>query len=266
MTPASLTETIAWSLATVFLTGPGWLLAVRLFPDERPGWQIAVGGGTGIALLGLSALVLSYLPVGLTPHSIIVTTVALDGLLALLLGRVPERFLRRMSNLLGTLKQGKPPTWKGYVPPALALMTFLVCVLVTPPSSQGAQESYSEFYIVDGLAGVPPWRRLLPASEPVSLTLAVVSHETAPASFQVWLITDRATEIIPLGVLEPGANVVQSIHIPPRTSAEQRYTLALYKGDSSVAYRTLHVWFRAPAGQFDAGAGSAQIWARHAPR
>jgi len=266
MALTSVTEMIVWTMAAVFLIGPGWLLAVWLFPDERPCWQIAVGGGMGIALLGLSALVLSYLPVGLTGRSVIGTIVVLDGLLALLLGRAPERILKRVSRLLAALRRGRQPDWKVYVSPAVAIVTFLVFVLVTPPLSQGAQESYTEFYIIDGLSDVPPWRRLLPASEPISLALAVVSHEMAPEPFQVHLITARETEIFPLGVLEPGANVVQSIRIPPRTSAEQRYTLALYKGDSSVAYRSLHLWIRAPAGEFDAGNGSTQSRTRHGPR
>lgn len=262
MVPTSVTEMIVWTMAAVFLLGPGWLLALRLFPDEPPHWQIAMGGGMGIALLGLSALVLSYLPVGLTRHSIIGATVVLDGLLALLLGRGLERIVQRVSRLLAAFRRGRQPDWKGYVSPAVALVTFLVCVLVTPPLSRGAQESFSEFYIVDGLSDVPPWRRLLPASEPISLTLAVVSHEAAPESFQVHLITEGETQIFPLGVLEPGANVVQSIYIPPRTSAEQRYTLALYKGDSSVAYRSLQLWLRAPAGEFDAGNGSTPFRTR----
>ena len=266
MAPTSFTEMIVWIMAVVFLIGPGWLLAVRLFPDERPCWQIAVGGGIGIALLGLSTLVLSYLPVGLTRHSIIVAIVVLDGLLAVLLGWAPERILQRVSRLVSALQRRRQSGWKSYVWPAVALVTFLVFVLATPPLSQGSQESYTEFYIVDGLSDVPPWRRLLPASEPVGLTLAVVSHETTPESFQVHLITERATEIIPLGVLEPGGSLRAGIRIPSRTSAEQRYTLALYKGDSSVAYRTLHVWLRTPPGEFDAGNGPTQSLTRHGPR
>ena len=42
-----ITEMIVWTMAVVFLIGPGWLLAVRLFPDERLCWQITVGGGIG---------------------------------------------------------------------------------------------------------------------------------------------------------------------------------------------------------------------------
>jgi uncharacterized membrane protein len=261
----SITEAVIWSLALAYLVGPGWLLVVGLFPDERPAWQIAVGGGMGIALVGLTALGLSYLPAGITRTSTIIAIIVLNGLFAIVVGWAPERVFQRFSRLSSAVRSCRRPGWKNCVLAAFTFLIFSTFLLVMPSLSQENKESYTEFYIVDGLLEVPPWRRLVNATDPVSLTFAVVSHEKTAEVFQVYVTTEGETiQAIRLGVLEPGTNFRQSISIPARVRSAQQYALILCKDDSEISYRTLYFWLRTPPGAF-----VTHDWKRfsyHAPR
>ncbi len=240
-------ETIIWMMALVYLFGPGWLWTFWFFPDEHPSWQIVVGSGIGIPLLGLIALSLSLLPWGITQDSVLLVSMALNGLCLIPLCIAPERAIQRLSQLFSSLGLDRKSGWKDYLTPVLTLLSLVAFLIVAPFLSRGDKESYTEFYIVDGLYKAPPWRRTIDADTPVSLTFAVVSREKAAESFQVHVVTEEETiQVIPLQALEPGESVELGIHIPPRANSEQSYTLVLYKGDLSIPYRTLHFWLRTP--------------------
>ncbi len=252
MSPVSVFEVFIWTLALTYSLSPGWCFIFWLFPDERPVWQIAMGGAMGIVLLGLMALGLSSLPLGITHEALVIAIVLLNGLLAILFLWAPQRVSKRLFQLLSILESRKRFDWKNHLPVAFALLALATFLIVTPSLTQGQKESYTEFYIVDGLLTTPPWRLPVNASGPVPLTFAIISHEQTFASFQVHVVTEGETiQVIRLGVLEPGATVEQSINLPPRVKSEQQYALILYKGDSNDPYRTLYFWLRMLPEQFD---------------
>jgi uncharacterized membrane protein len=252
MTLISTREMTIWILSLAYLFGPGLLVTFWLFPDERPSWQIIVGGGVGIALIGLTALGLSFSPLGITQASVLVVGVALNGLFVIPFCGAPERVVQRWARLFKAFfsagRSGKPD-WqdhlRDYLTFAVALVSLFAFLVVALFLSRGDEKSYTEFYIVDGLAEAPLWRCLAAPSDLVSITFAVVSSEKTAESFQVHIMTEGETAwLFPLGVLEPGASVEQSISIPPPTESEQRYILDLYKGDSAMPYRTLYFWLQ----------------------
>jgi uncharacterized membrane protein len=248
MSSISAPEIIVWILALPLLFSPGWLLIFWLFPDERPSWQMAMGGGMSIALLGLIVLILSYLPLGITHDTIIIAIILLNGLLAILLWWAPNRVLPRLTRLVSDVGSGRGLAWRNDLAPASTVLILAVFLLVTPFLSPGQVESYTEFYIVDGLQEAPPWRRSTNVSDPVLLTLAVVSSEAAAAAFQIHvLVGEQIVEAIPLGLLEPGEGVQRGIIIPPRETPEQRVALLLYKDDSDTPYRSLFFWLHSPS-------------------
>lgn len=252
MSPISVFDVFIWTLALTYLLSPGWCFIFWLFPDERPMWQIAVGGAMGTVLLGLMVLGLSSLPLGITHDALVIAVVLLNGLLAILFLWAPQRVSERLFQLVSILESFKKFDWKGHVPVAFTLLALATFLIVTPSLTQGQKESYTEFYIVDGLLTTPPWRHPVNASDLVPLTFSVISHEQTSASFQVHVVTEGETiQVVSLGVLEPDTGVEQSISLPPRIKSEQRYALILYKGDSNDPYRTLYFWLRMSPQRFD---------------
>jgi uncharacterized membrane protein len=245
MSSVSVFELTIWILALAFLFSPGWLLIFWLFPNERPLWQIAVSSGTAVALLGVIALSLSYLPAGITRDSIAIVIVILNSLLAVLFWLGPERVIQRLSQLISGLGSLRKSGWKDSLPAALFVLIFITFLMFTLSLSQGRKESYTEFYISDGFLRAPPWRRHVEVSDVVPLTFAVASSENRAESCHVHVVAEgEPIEVIHLGVLQPGESVQRSISIPPRDSLKQLYLLELYKSDLKTPYRTLHFWLR----------------------
>jgi uncharacterized membrane protein len=244
----SAPEIIVWILALPLLFSPGWLLIFWLFPDERPSWQVAVGGGIGIVLLGLMVLILSYLPLGITHDTIVIAIVLLNGLLAILIWSAPNRVLSRLTRLVSDVRSGRELAWRNYLAPASTILVLTVFLLTTLSLNPRQRESYTEFYIVDGLQETPPWRRSTNVSDPVALTLAVVSSEQTATSFSIQVVIEEKTvEVISLGVLEPGEGIQRSITVPQPANREQRVELFLYKGNAESPYRSLFFWLPSPS-------------------
>ncbi len=235
------------ALALAYFCGPAWLLTLWLFPDERPSWQIAVGSGMGISLLGLMALILSGLPVGITQMSIVVASIVLAQCLVLPFSLRPQRVQREVRRLIPIRQVVHRPAWKLYVSAGVGILSLSVFLVAIPIVSQRRTTGYTEFYIVEGLRGSPPWRSPMATSSPVSLTLSVVSREGKAEPFQIYLMTEGETiQVLDLGIIPPGANVQQTVTVPPRTRSEQQYAVVLYKTGADASYRTLHFWLRAP--------------------
>ena len=248
MSSISAPELIVWILALPLLFSPGWLLIFWLFPDERPSWQMAMGGGISIVLLGLIVLILSYLPLGITHGTIVIAIVLLNGLLAILIWSAPDRVLPRLTHLVSDVRLGRESAWRNYLAPASTILVLAVFLLTTLSLNPRQRESYTEFYIVDGLQEAPPWRRSTNASEPVPLTLAVVSSEQTATSFSIHVMTEeRTVEVISLGLLEPGEGIQRSITVPQPTNREQRVELFLYKDNVESPYRSLFFWLPSPS-------------------
>ncbi len=222
--------TVLW----VFL--PGFLLAIWLFPGERSLWHLSVGSGLGIALIGLIALALSYLPFGVTFLSVMTAAGVLSALF--------------MACFWPALQVAFPPVSirfgkRGALPAIGAVCVFLLFLAVVPAVAQARKESYTEFSIV-GAAEPLPWQRRVAAGEELGLTLAVASSEGAAESFEVRVTTEgKLLQVLDLGTLRPGESARLPIHLPPRERRAQRYDLALYKGGSQVPYRSLYFWVKA---------------------
>jgi uncharacterized membrane protein len=252
MSPTYVCNTVGSILALVFVFSPGLLLTFCLFPDAHPLWQIAMGVGLGIVLTGLAALGLSYLPVGITRHSVHLVTIVLNASLAAWLWIVHRRGGLKLLDLWHTSRSCPKLVWKRYLPSALILIILSMFVVVAPSLTHVRRESYTEFYIVDAYFDVPPWRRSVDASVLFPVTVAVASSEKSAESFMVYVTTEgETTQVIHLGVLKPGETATHAIKISPRVSRAQRYDLLLYKGESKTPYRTLYFWLRETPDQVD---------------
>jgi uncharacterized membrane protein len=252
MSPAYVCDTVVSILVVVFMFSPGLLLTLCAFPDARPLWQIAMGAGFGIVLTGLSALGLSYLPVGITRHSVHLTIIVLNAPLAAWLWTVHRRRGVKSPGVWLTFMHCSKLDWKTCLPSALMFIILSMFVVVVPSLTHVRRESYTEFYIVDAYFDVPPWRRSVDASVLFPVTVAVVSSEKSAESFMVYVTTEgETTQVIHFGVLKPGETATHPIRIPPRVSRAQRYDLLLYKGESKTPYRTLYFWLRETPDQVD---------------
>jgi uncharacterized membrane protein len=252
MSPTYVCDTVVSILVVVFMFSPGLLLTLCAFPDARPLWQIAMGAGFGIVLTGLSALGLSYMPAGITRHSVYLTIIVLNASFAAWLWTVHMRRSIKLPDVWLTFMHCSKLDWKTCLPSVLMFIILSMFVVVAPSLAHVRRESYTEFYIVDAYFDVPPWRRSVDASALFPVTVAVVSSEKSAESFMVYVTTEgETTQVIHLGVLKPGEAATHPIRIPPRVSCAQRYDLLLYKGESRKPYRTLYFWLRETPGPID---------------
>jgi len=229
---------IQYGIAAFFILlafSPGLLLALLLFPDDRPAWQIAIGETLGLAILGSLAMVLSFLPFGngITFESIIISVSLLDALFSILLWKFRYTTLQNIWHF-------RPDT-----PTLYAGTIFLLFLMVIPFILEIRRESFSEFYIVDTYPTPWPWQRHVTLAEPISVTVAVVSHELQANHFSIELLTNETViQTIDLGIIKAGKTVEQPIQIPPRTQSAQQFALRLYKNEITKPYRLLDFWLK----------------------
>jgi hypothetical protein len=229
-------------LATALVFGPGLLLAVMFFPGQSKSWQISLGMGLAVVIIGWLGLLLSLLPVGVTFLSIVIGLLMIGGGEAIFFWAVRRRGLRNSSDLFPILRDIR----RENVLSLLVFIGFLMTLIVGLPLAQkNNEQGYTEFFLAEGFLKNPPWRRAFNATDTVSLTFVVKSNEKAAESFEVHVVTEgEISQVFKLGILYPGHIVKQSIKIVPLSGSMRRYDLVLYKGRSTMPYRSLHFWLQ----------------------
>jgi hypothetical protein len=225
-------------VSIAFIVSPGLLLSYYLFRPEDTVWHWGIGGGLGVVISGCLALLLSYLPFGVTALSFSGLVLALDILfLALLLsGRNKVREVQTHSRSYHWAKQ-----W----PSILTLGLFLATVVVMQPLGKLRKESFTEFSIVTGDLQTALWRQELHSLALVPLQIEIVSHEAQTASYKVQVLTNgRVVNVIDLGRVEPNGSVRRLVMLLPSLRVSQRYDLILLKDGAIEPYRRLFFWLK----------------------
>jgi uncharacterized membrane protein len=229
---------------------PGVLLAYCLFPHERRLRVLSIGIALGIVILGLIALVASYLPFGLTIASLAVGVTLLMAIsIALFWGGSAAVLFKRApaSELADQAEMSTPRRVTGHQNRTVILigvifLAFLVASLSAIPMRS---ESFSTFSIVDDYIHPLPWQMRTDPAQPVAVTIEVSSSEQRNASFTMRVVTEeQVIQTIDLGVVQNGAKIQHRILLPPRPHRVQQYEIILYKDGSNFPYRSLYFWLR----------------------
>jgi len=233
-----LLEMLSTTIFLLLAFLPGLLLALLLFPLDEFGWQLGVGVGLSLVILGTIALFLSLIPFGngITFLSLVVTLISLNSLFTVMLWRWRWKIIKK-------LFQFAPENTRVNIAIAIIFLPFLV---VIPFLLQIKRESFSEFYIVDSYPTPWPWQRHVALTEPISVTVVVVSHELQANHFSIKLLTNEMViQTFNLGTIEAGKTLEQLVYIPPRTQSAQQFALRLYKDEITKPYRLLDFWLKA---------------------
>lgn len=222
-----------WLLPAVFgIWLPGAVASRRLFPGEGAAWHVGVGAALGLALFGAALLALDATPVGLSAGAVGTAVVILD-LVALAVVATGWREARAW--LSG----------RQAAPAALVAAIAVAGALLLPGVLEARPEPYSTFGIVEASDPAAPWLRAIPRDEEATIHSVVTSHEAAPTSYAIVLLSGgTVVRIFDLGVVRPGATVVQPITLPRRNAASQRFDLQLRRSGQETPYRSLFFWLK----------------------
>jgi len=231
---------------------PGYVLVAALYPrkdDLDLVERLALSLGLSIAVVPLIGLGLNYSPWGirlnpilafLTLFIVLAASVAMYRRLMLPVGEamaipldllLPKlQRLRLADRLLGLLL-------------VLALAALGVGAYFLATSSAGSEE-FTEFYVLGPDGKAEGYPRTVDIGDKFTLILGIVNHEGEEASYQVQAkMAGRL--VVSLDSLQLANNEKwerPTILTATQPGNNQKVEFVLYKGDSSVPYRTLHLW------------------------
>lgn len=221
---------------------PGLLLAQILFHSEHPSWKLAVSGVLSLVLAGWIALILGFLPSGITVYSVVTALILLISAEVFYLQKSRHLNIGIVVSFLNKSKERRSTT----LFPLLILALFLILLQVGLPIAQSLNNpGFVEFYLMEGFTNDPLWRRVFKPSETINFNVIVKSHEKIDNSYDIQLMTQgKSLQVIRLGILKPGQQIQQQITLPLESEPIQRYDLYLYRGKSTIPYRSLHFWIK----------------------
>jgi uncharacterized membrane protein len=250
---------LALGLAYVLFV-PGYCLTAALFPraDDIDGIErVGLSLGLSVAWVSVLALILDWLPWGLRLWPIV-----LGELLSILLFMAVALWRRARLPAAAAYAPDlawRPRPWWRDLPQferriyGLAAGALLVAglaaawIFLVPTPSQ----FMTEFYMLgaDGLAESYP--RQAAVGQDLGVTLGVMNHERAPASYrvEVWAVDpwteDRRQLVAQAGPIELAVGSGREWPIAwqmPWVGDDQVVELLLFSGDGAEPYRSLRLW------------------------
>ncbi|MCJ7810827.1 MAG: DUF1616 domain-containing protein [Dehalococcoidia bacterium] len=242
---------IGLSLAFVLFL-PGYVLVAALYPrkgDLELVERLALSLGLSIAVVPLIGLGLNYSPWGIRLNP----TLAFVTLFIVLAAGVAayRRLTLPSDQAMGIPLNLALPKWSRVRLADRLLWPLLVLALVglgvgtyfLASSSTGSEE-LTQFYVLGPSGKAEEYPRTVDAGDKFTLILGVVNHEGEEASYQVQAkMAGRL--VVSLDSLQLANN--EKWESPVVLTATQpgsnlKVEFVLYKGDSGVPYRTLHLW------------------------
>jgi uncharacterized membrane protein len=242
---------IGLSLAFVLFL-PGYVLVAALYPrrgDLELVERLALSLGLSIAVVPLIGLGLNYSPWGIRLNPIL----AFVTLFIVLAAGVAacRRLTLPFDEAMGIPLNLALPKWSRVRLADRLLWPLLVLALVglgigtyfLASSSTGSEE-LTQFYVLGPNGKAEGYPRTVNVGDKFTLILGIVNHEGEEASYQVQ--TKMAGRlVVRLDSLQLANN--EKWERPLVLTATQpgsnlKVEFVLYKGDSDVPYRTLHLW------------------------
>jgi uncharacterized membrane protein/LysM repeat protein len=231
---------------------PGYVLVAALYPrkdDLDLVERLALSLGLSIAVVPLIGLGLNYSPWGIRLNPIL----AFVTLFIVLAAGVAmyRRLMLPSAEAMGIPVNLALPKW-----PRLRMVDRLLGLLLVlalaglgvgayflATSSAGSEE-FTEFYVLGPSGKAEGYPRTVDIGDKFTLILGIVNHESEEASYQVQAKM-AGRPVVRLGGLQLANN--EKWESPLTLTATQpggnlKVEFVLYKGDSSVPYRTLHLW------------------------
>jgi len=242
---------IGLSLAFVLFL-PGYVLVAALYPrkgDLELVERLALSLGLSIAVVPLISLGLNYSPWGIRLNP----TLAFVTLFIVLAAGVAmcRRLTLPSDEAMGIPPNLALPKWSRVRLADRLLWPLLVLALVglgvgtyfLARSSTGSEE-LTQFYVLGPSGKAEEYPRTVDVGDKFTLILGVVNHEGEEASYQVQA-TMAGRLVVSLDSLQLANNEKWESPVvltPTQPGSNLKVEFVLYKGDSGVPYRTLHLW------------------------
>lgn len=248
-------------LGLIFLiVSPGYSLISALFPRKEGIKGIeraALSLGLSLVCVALSALVLNYLPWGISLNPVVIS---LSIIIYLLVGialfrrwRVPEydRFLIKIK--MPRLNWGSTSKFEKILSLVLVLAVIgAIAASVYFLTKPGVEEPFTDFYILGSEGEMGDYPREVFLGDTVEVTIGIENHEQAPVGYRLMAAIDEE-EIAGIESIELGSDEKWSDEIsfsPLKAGENQLVEFTLYKDNETDPYRKLHFWLdvKTPAG------------------
>ncbi|MGH2457599.1 MAG: DUF1616 domain-containing protein [Chloroflexota bacterium] len=235
------------------LYAPGYVLVAALFPrpSDLDGTERAAASfALSFAVIPPIALLLDILPGGVRPWPILV---ALD--LFVVIGSAVAGYRRwRLALEEHPEMSSSPGTWIWQTRPgrkALVIHGALAAVLALALASlalgvlaPGSGPRLSEFYVLGPVGLARDYPSQATAGQPVSVTVGIVNHEGAPATYRAEVLVggQPAGWVGPVR-LAPGARRELPIGFTPRIAGDDvEVVFQLYREGDTLPDRSLRLW------------------------
>ncbi len=237
------------------LAVPGYCLTVAFFPrlDDLDGLERAgLSLGLSLVLIPVQALVLSWLPFGLSLFSILAISIS-STLLFLLIGVIQRWRLPAGQALHPALRSGPTGWWHSIskmdrlsylvvIPILLLTAGVALWVLAAPVSEIPA----TEFFILgkDGLAQDYP--REIDLGQTQAITIGITNNENQLRNFRVEVRSDdQLIGVAGPFTVQPGQTINAPVEFIPLQAGENiRIDILLFQGTDLDIYRSLQLWLK----------------------
>ncbi len=241
---------IILGLPLMFFT-PGYAVVALLFPKEEGVdvfERLALSFGLSIATVAIIGFILNAVPVGITIESVVYSAAGVTLTLSALAIWRRSRIMHTERFNLGSFS-GLPGWQGGIFGKLLSILQVIVVLgalgvagyLIAVP---GPAEAFTEFYTLNQQEGLDNYPQALAAGESGQVTLVIINHEQAAATYYIDTVIDGVnfdhSEAI---TLEDGSQWQESVAFTPLSAGEnQKVEFRLLKDGTPGIYRLVHIW------------------------
>jgi uncharacterized membrane protein len=245
---------LRWFVGVIFaLFAPGYCLTLALFSHandldslERVGLSL----GLSVALVPVLALILNWLPVGLTLQGILFAEL-LFCTIFLIIASWQRIRLAPSKAYTPQLRHSPRRWWSGRkrtdrIAYAIAIPVLVMTSLVTVwlLRSASAEQHLTEFYILGETGLADDYPRQVESGKIQTITVGIDNQEKDEISY--WVEARQGTQLVGIGgpyALKPGEEITAPIDIILTESGEDVEVVFLLHRDSEEApYRSLELW------------------------